>query len=177
MRKVIIWSLFLAVFACACATTGKQQETASIWTYEKDAIMLNFKSDRKLNLRNRKPQNLALCVYQLKNTEAFNKLAGDEVGLRELQECEVFDLSMAEGTRIIAKPGQDVTMTIDRAEGARYVAVVAGYPTVERGRIARLYQIPALPEKVMFWNSRTLKPKSVRIDLILGATQLQDPGR
>ena len=84
---------------------------------------------------------------------------------------------MAECKRIIAKPGQDVTMMIDRAEGAQYVAVVAGYPTVERGRIARLYQIPALPEKVLFWNSKTLKPRSVRIDLILGASQLQDPGR
>ena len=52
MRKVLIWSLLLAVLASACATTGKQQETAFIWTYEKDAIMLNFKSDRKLNLRN-----------------------------------------------------------------------------------------------------------------------------
>ena len=95
------------------------------------------------------PQNLALCVYQLKDITAFNKLAGDEVGLKELQECEVFDLSMAESKRIVAKPGQDITMMIDRVEGAQYVAVVAGYTTVERSGIARLYQIPALPEKVL----------------------------
>lgn len=175
MKNILIGCLFLAVFACA--TTGKQQEPASIWTYEKDAIMLNFKSDKKLNLRNRKPQNLALCVYQLNDITAFNRLAGDEVGLKELQECEVFDLSMAESKRIIAKPGQDVTMMIDRVEGAQYVAVVAGYPTVERGRVARLYQIPALPEKAMFWNGKTLKPRPIQIDLILGASRLQDPGR
>jgi len=175
MKRLFIGSLILAACLCACATTGKKQEPVSIWTYEKDAITLAFKSDKKLNLRNKKPHTLLVCVYQLKDPTAFNVLSNDQTGLKELLECEVFDLSMAESKRIIVNPGNDVTVNLDRAEGAQYVAVVAGYYAVERKQVVRLYQIPALPEKVLFWKTKTLKPRPIQINLILGASQLLDP--
>jgi len=175
MKKIFIGSLLVAAFVCACATAGKQHEPVSIWTYEKDAITLNFKTDKKLNLRNRKPHTLLVCVYQLKNTTAFSKLTGDQTGLKELLECEVFDLSMAESKRIIVNPGDDVNMKLDRAEGVHYVAVVAGYYTIEKNQIVRLYEIPALPEKILFWKTKNLKPRPIQINLVLGASQLQDP--
>lgn len=175
MKKLFIGSLILAAFICGCATTGKKQETESIWTFEKDAITLTFKTDKKLNLRNKKPHTLLVCVYQLKDTTAFNVLSNDPTGLKELLECEVFDLSMATSKRIIVNPGNDVTVNLDRAQGARYVGVVAGYYTVEKNQIVRLYQIPALPEKVLFWKTKNLKPRPTQINLILGASQLQDP--
>jgi len=177
MKRLFIGVLILAAFVCGCATTGKRQETESIWTYEKDAITLAFKSDKKLNLRNKKPHTLSVCVYQLRDTTAFNVLSNDQTGLRELLECEVFDLSMVASRRIIVNPGDDVTVNLDRAQGARYVGIVAGYYTVEKDQIVRLYQIPAVPEKVLFWKTKTLKPRPVRISLILGASQLQDPKR
>ncbi|MEN6473295.1 MAG: type VI secretion system lipoprotein TssJ [Syntrophaceae bacterium] len=175
MKKVCTGSLLVAVLVCACATTGKHQEPVSIWTYEKDAITLNFKTDKKLNLRNKKPHTLLVCVYQLKDPTAFNLLTRDQSGLKELLECELIDLSMVASKRIIVNPGNDVDMKLDRAEGARYVGVVAGYYTVEKGQIVRLYEIPALPEKRLFWKTKTLKPRSILINLILGASQLQDP--
>lgn len=175
MKNLIISSLLVTLLVCGCATTAKEQKQASIWTFEKDAIVLNFKAEKQLNLKNKKPRTLMVCVYQLKNTTAFNKLTSDQTGLQELQECQVFDLSMAESTRIVVNPGQDVNMRLDRAEDAQYIAVVAGYSMVDKSRIVRLYQIPTLREKKLFWRSKTLKPSPVQIKLTLGASQLQDP--
>jgi type VI secretion system VasD/TssJ family lipoprotein len=175
MKKIFIGSFLLAILVCACATTAKEQKSANIWAFEKDAITLDLKTDKKLNLRNKKPHTVLVCVYQLKHPTAFNKLTRDQTGLQELLECQVFDPSMVASTRIIVNPGQDINMKLDRAEGTQFVALVAGYYTVDKNKIVRLYQIPALPKKYLFWRGKTLKPNPISITLILGASQLDDP--
>jgi type VI secretion system VasD/TssJ family lipoprotein len=175
MKKVFIGGLLSTVLICACATMDNQNKPVSVWTYEKDAITLKFKTDKKLNLWKRKPHTLPVCIYQLKDTTAFNKLTCDQTGLKELLECEVFDLSMAASKRIIVKPGDNVGIKLDRVEDARYVAVVAGYYTVAKEGIVRLYEIPAEPEKKPFWHGKTRRPLPVLINLVLGPSQLQDP--
>jgi predicted component of type VI protein secretion system len=48
---------------------------------------------------------------------------------------------------MIIQPGQDINMTLDRAEGARYVAIVAGYYILEKDRMVKMVEIPELSRK------------------------------
>ena len=73
------------------------------------------------------PHPLHSCVYQLKDLNAFIKLTGYSDGLRELLDyrCATFDASAAAPMDI--QPEQELTLTLDRAEGVKYVAIAAGY--------------------------------------------------
>ena len=96
------------------------------WTFEKDALEINLKADPKLNFDEGVPHTLLVCLYQLKDPNTFNQLSEDTDGIYKLLECGLFDSSVATAKRIILRPGKDDQVKLDRAEGAKYVAVVAG---------------------------------------------------
>jgi predicted component of type VI protein secretion system len=74
---------------------------------------------------------------------------------------------------MIVQPGQDINMTLDRAEGARYVAFVAGYYILEKERMVKMVTIPEFVEKKgLIKRSKTRKPAPMTIDLILGPQQI-----
>jgi len=175
MKKMLWLCCVLFFFVCSCATPSAKSGTAAQWEYEKDAITLNLKADKLLNLKDRKPHSLALCVYQLKNPNAFTQLAGDRGGIYQLLQCQIFDPSVAVSKQLFVTPGKDVNTSLDRAEGARYVAVVAGYYGVDKDKIVRLYKIPEITKRKGLLLTKTVKPGKLAIILTLGALQIQDP--
>lgn len=141
----------------ACATTE--------WKYEKDAIRLHLVSDPNLNLFGGSPHTLLLCVYHLRDPNGFNQVRDEKDGLVKLLECTRFDPSVTYAKRIIVQPGQETTETLDRAEGARYVAVVAGYSQLQKEQVTRFYEIPV--------GSISRSPQRLDIDLYLGPQEIQ----
>jgi type VI secretion system VasD/TssJ family lipoprotein len=164
--------LFCAVFllaACASQPLAPPQ-----WTYEKDAVRLNLKSDPKLNLDRGVPHTLVLSIYQLRDPNTFNRLSDNTDGIYQLLKGEVFDNSAASAKRIIVHPGQDSTVLLDRAEGAKYVGVAAGYYNLDKNRMIRLYEIPVVVEsKGLIRKTRTNKPAPLVIELNLGPTEIR----
>jgi type VI secretion system VasD/TssJ family lipoprotein len=167
--------VFLSVlWSCASQPVAPPSE----WRYEQGAIHLNLQADFQLNLYEGQPHTLLVCVYQLRDPNAFNQLTEDEDGLYKLLECSRFDSSVVNSKRLFIQPGQTLTDTLDRAEGARYVAVVAGYYLVRKESLVRLYKIPWFVEKKGFLRrSKVSKPGPLKIDLVLGSEQIQDSGR
>jgi len=111
--------------------------------YEKGAIKLTLTADPKLNLYQGNYHTLLLCLYELKDPNAFNQLVDEADGFARLMECSRFDPSVAYVKRVILQPGSRVKEELDRAEGAKYLALVAGYFEVQKERPLRLYRIPA----------------------------------
>lgn len=173
MKRVFFVCLSLVPFLWACASTPQSVK----WEYEKDAIELNLKADKLLNFKDKKAHALVICVYQLVSPNAFEQLAGSRDGLYRLLECQVFDpASVAVSKQIVANPGKDMVVRLDRAEGARYVALVAGYYAIDRTKITRLYKIPEVSERSGFlWLRKTYKPGPLVVDLVLGSRELQNP--
>lgn len=167
-RLLIIGSLAVVLSACAA-----QPVPPPDWTYEKDAILIEMKADPKLNFDEGVPHTLLVCLYQLKDPNSFNQLSEDTDGIYKLLECSLFDASVATAKRIIVRPGQDVNINLDRAEGAKYVAVVAGYYTLEKARMVRLYDIPVIIEKKGFIKTTKISlPEKLNISIQLGPTQI-----
>ena len=173
MRRLTFTSslLLLLFLLWSCAT--KQLPPPEL-EFAKDAIKIHVKADPKLNLSDGKPHTLLVCVYQLNDPNGFNQLAGDEDGLYRLLECSLFDASVAGAKRLIIQPGQNATVNFDRAKGARYVAVAAGYYLIEKERMVRLYDIPVLIEKKgIIKRTKIKKLGPLEIDLKLGPQQIQ----
>lgn len=151
-----------------------KQLPAPEFGYEEDAIKIHVKADPQLNLSDGKPHTLLACIYQLKDPNAFNQLAGDQEGLYRLLECSLFDASVVGAKKLIVQPGQNTTFNLDRAQGTAYVGVAAGYYLIERDRIVRLYEIPVVIEKKgIVRRTKRQKLETLEIDLKLGPQQIQ----
>ena len=173
MRRATVVLSWLAVVFLVWSCAAKQLAPPES-VYEKDAIKIHVKADRQLNLSEGRPHTLVVCVYQLKDPNGLNQLAGDEDGLYKLLECGLFDSTVAGAKRLIVQPGQDITFKLDRAQGARYVAVAAGYYRIEKERIVRVFEIPVVIEKKGFIKRSKLKKLgTLEIDLMLGPQQIK----
>ncbi len=157
-KMILLFMAGLAFLAVSCATTVQAP-------YKQDAITLRLKSSNELNLYNGKAHTLLLCVYQLKDPNAFNQLLDERDGVSRLLECRRFDPSVTGSRRLIINPGREITRTLDRAEGTKYVGVAAGYYDMEPGGMVRLYRIPV--------NMFTKSLKELKIRLFLGPHKIE----
>ena len=178
LKLVLILAMALLVLSCASQKESRSAATSELqpedWRYEKDAIRLVFKADPKLNFREGVPHTLHLCIYQLRDPNAFNQLASDQEGLYLLLGCSTFDASVTSFKGESIQPGQDLTMTLDRAEGSKYVGIAAGYYQIERERTIRLVDIPIeIRSKGFLGWTKYAVPGVLKLDVTLGAQQIE----
>jgi len=146
------------------------------WVYETDAIHVHIKADSQLNLFQKTPHALVMCIYQLSSPNAFQELTENEEGMSKLLECSHFDDSVASSRNIVIQPGKDLTKSLDRAEGAQYIAIVAGYYVLRKEQATRFLQIPVIEEIEASSGMKKLKPGPMTIDLFMGPHGIQEIG-
>ncbi len=161
---------FLTILSCASAPVLPPE-----WRYEKEAVKITFQADPQLNLYNNMAHTLELCIYQLKDPNGFNQLTETEDGLYKLLEGGMFDASVANFRRLNISPGQSMPVTMDRAEGARYIGIAAGYATIQKNLITRLIGIPVIvaEEGGGFSKQKISKPEIIHLILRLGPHQIE----
>ncbi|MGV8074542.1 MAG: type VI secretion lipoprotein TssJ [Syntrophobacteraceae bacterium] len=145
--------------------------------YTEKFITLHLQADPQLNLYSGSSHALHLCVYQLTDPNAFIQLSENEMGIGKLLGCDRVDAGpivqgAAMGRKFIVQPGEDQRFELDRAEGAKYVGVVAGYYNLQKRRTVRLYTIPTSEEREQ--GMVVIKQKPLRINLFLGPQALED---
>ncbi len=146
-------------------------------TYTEKFISVHLKADSQLNLYGGGSHALHLCVYQLGDPNAFNQLSENEMGIGKLLACDRVDAGpavpgVAIAKKLIVQPGEDQTFELDRAEGAKYVGVVAGYYQLQKRQVTRLYPIPTTEAREQ--GMIVIKQKPLKINLFLGPQSLQD---
>ena len=136
------------------------------YEYEKDAIVLHLKGDPNLNLFEKRPHTLLVCVYQLRDPNALNQVLQDAEDVSKLLECARFDPSIVNTKKLILQPGKEITESLDRAEGARYIGIVAGYYNLDKQRASRIIPVPV---GGMFGK----KAAKMDLDVFLGPDEIQ----
>jgi type VI secretion system VasD/TssJ family lipoprotein len=137
-------------------------------SYAPNAIGLVLRADPQLNLYDGIHHALNLCVYQLKDPNAFTQLSNEKDGLQLILSCGTFDPSVTNFTAIVLQHGQVLSQTLDRAEGTRWVGLAASYYTLDKERIIRLLPIPVEVKRKgwAFWNKyQVLAPLNLEIEL------------
>ena len=171
MKKytTLIISLLLAFGLCSCAS---QPLAPPELTYEEKAVKIHVTADPQLNLSAGRPHTLLVCVYQLRDPNAFNQFTGDQDGLYQLLECKPFDASVAASKKLFVQPETEMTYNLDRGQGVRYVGVVAGYYLLDKDKMVRLYDIPVVMEKKGFSGTKKQKLNILKVDLNLGPQRI-----
>lgn len=165
---LILCGLWILV-ACSGGKNAPLTPPPEAWKYEEEAITLNLKASPELNLYEETAHTLYLCVYQLSNPNTYKLLSQDEAGLTKLLSCQRLDSTVASFQSVVLQPGEKKTLLLDRAEGAKYVAVVAGYYQLTPGKVTRLFEIPVIIEKKGLIKKKILtKPGTLKVELLLG---------
>ncbi|HBG06208.1 MAG: type VI secretion system-associated lipoprotein [Geobacteraceae bacterium GWC2_58_44] len=165
--------LFAASLLAACSSSTPLVKQPPEWGYEKDAIQLHLVSDPQLNLYQKKPHSLIVCLYHLREPNGFKQLINEKDGLPRLLECSRFDPSVTYSRRLVVQPNQELTEALDRTDGAKFVGIVAGYYTLRKESSARLFSVPVTEVK----NGSTLVQKTAKlnIDLYLDRQEIKQP--
>ena len=131
--------IILMLLLTGCFLFKKDKTLPKEVVYTKSAIEVNLTADPMLNLYQNKAHALLLCIYELKDPNAFNQLLDEPGGPAKLMECNRFDPTVVYAKRLVIQPGEQKNEVMDRAEGSRYLAVSAGYYNMEKTGSARLY--------------------------------------
>lgn len=184
MKQCIQLSCLLSavLILCACGTKSIQDSSESApavqQAYEERDIRIYLTADAELNLYNDIPHTLFVCIYQLSDLNRFDLLSGDLDGLYEILECSSFDSSIKSTKRLFLNPGEKITIFMDRVAETEFVAVVAGYSSLEKEKIIRCFDIPMVAEKTgAFSRTKTTKPGRLDIELALGTQQIDTPSQ
>jgi len=135
---------------------------------------MHVKADNKLNLYNDKAHTLYMCFYQLREVTKFDQLTQDPSGIRQLLECRLFDDSVASASSKVIHAGENFMLTLDRAEKAQHIALVAGYSsdlTADRVVKRHRYQVHKT-KKGFFKKKYQCEPCELDVEVSLGPNQI-----
>jgi len=172
----LIFSLMVAVLAsCGSKTVSPPPKPEA--SYAEEAIVVHLKADKHLNLFQNSPHALHLCLYQLSNPNSINQYSSDAGGISQLLRCKSFDPSVTMSRKIVMQPGSESTTVMDRAQGSAYLALAAGYYTMDREHAVRLVQIPVVEETTgWFRKTTTRRLGKLEVTFELGPESLKKIG-
>lgn len=132
---------------------AEAQSGSALWAHEKQAISLHIESVKSLNAFDNAPNGLLMKVFQLSNPTAFLNAAKSSAGLKDLLTSKQVNSDYISTERLIILPGNAQELSLDRIEGARYIAIVLAYSNLEQAQVFRLIPIVTIknkqPEKIV----------------------------
>ncbi|AGK49818.1 type VI secretion lipofamily protein [Burkholderia thailandensis MSMB121] len=164
-----------ALTGCATGVTEEQARADVRWDYAPDALRIDIDASPRLNEYLNAPHTLLLAVFQSADAQTFRELADDPDRLRAMLAAGGPAADFIQTTRYVVVPGARVALSIDRAQRARYVGIVAGYYDADGPRAARLFDVPLHIDK-RGWFSSTYRaaPRTLGLRLRLGAQSITD---
>ncbi len=163
------------LFALLATTSCSHKLNKPEWIFEKTSLRMHIRADNKLNLYKNKAHTLYVCFYQLEELNAFDKLTEDSAGIRQLLDCRLFDDSVAAANSKVIHAGEDIVLTLDRAERAQYIAFVTGYSSVlNNERAVRRHQFQVKKSlKSFFKQEYSCEPCEMGIEISLDENQIE----
>ncbi|SEG12853.1 type VI secretion system lipoprotein TssJ [Oceanospirillum linum] len=121
------------------------------WVYEPNAIVLRVNAADQLNSYMGQPHTLSLKVIQLTNPAIVSELRQSPFGLSDLMAAKGKDLSanIVREDILVVAPGSTRQLVLDREQGVRYLALVAGYFEMESKKSVRIIPIPSVQARIL----------------------------
>ncbi len=135
--------------------------------FAQNAVTIKYQADSQLNLVNNRPHSLLLVVYQLSSLNTFNSYAGYKDGVVKLLAGKSFDKSIASVHKEYIEPGSNGSILLNRAEGARYVAVVGGFNDLIPTKCSILVEITTETSRHGIWLTKRTTVNPLTVNLVL----------
>ncbi|MBS3780009.1 MAG: type VI secretion lipoprotein TssJ, partial [Desulfovermiculus sp.] len=95
----------------------------------------------------------------------------------QLLQCSRFDPSVTMTKKVVMQPKTESTLVLDRAQGTRYVGIVAGYSNLDMNEAVDLMEIPVIEETTGWIRKQTTRRLGkLERTIVLGPTGIQTAG-
>lgn len=162
----VVMVLLISGFFAAC--TPARKSGGEDLSYVKDAIRVSLSATTDLNFYNNQSHTVVLIFYQLSEPNIFNQMLESPDGIVKLLEAKPFDASDLSRRSVVVQPGEFREVIMDRVQGARYIAAIAGYYSLKGPQISRVIPIKVESFKSFFWRKIDSAPK-MQVNLRLGS--------
>ena len=157
--------IVLLLSACSSEHPAVNQ---SVWTYQPDAIQVDYSAVPQLNVSDNQPHTLLMAVVQTSDLQNIQSYLQTPEGVSLLLEKNN-DLAQAQNyyiTKVFVNPyDQNRTLNITRMAGMQSVVIVAGYNQLNPMQVVKIFNIPL--KRKLFWGEHY--PAKIRINVTLGA--------
>ena len=158
--------LTFVAFIQACQSSPGQND-GLVLNYVKDAINIWIAATPDLNFYNNQPHAVVLTFYELSQPNIFNQMLESREGMAQLVTGGEFDKTVLSHRSVVIQPGEFRQLLMDRVDGARYLAVVAGYYDSKLRSNSETYPIQLYKSITFFWRNMDKNPKML-VNIRLG---------
>lgn len=113
-----------------------------VWAFSPNAIRVFIDATLDANAVGNDSHAVSLYLYQAADKEALVQKAKTRKGLQELLEGRSAPPETVSMTHLYIQPGHQSIFLLDRAEGAKFFAVVAGFDSLEPAACFAVTPIP-----------------------------------
>jgi type VI secretion system VasD/TssJ family lipoprotein len=174
--SIALFALLLA--GCSSVDPKKVALAEMKWNLAPHDIQIAFKADRDLNLHDGSPHTILFAVVQAADANTFLSQLASPASIGHLLETGQGGALVLSFNRFVVSPGQEDTLSLDRAQNAQYVGVIAGYYNLTPPNVARLFVVPVVIQK-HGWISKTYtaSPEPLEVSLLLGPKEIAEAKR
>lgn len=141
IKKISI--ILYALMVGSCATEPTELVVAEEdWVYEIRAINLVVKAPADLNTVRGRPHSMAIGIFQMSDPNTFVGLSATQLGAIELLQKGEVDDTIVNFQQINIRPGEQKKISINRAQTAKYIGVIAGYFQLNIKTDIKVFDIP-----------------------------------
>jgi len=173
MRRTLGWLITAALLA-SCAAAPKSEAPDAPLPFKKDGIRLDVKAGPDLNTYNEQSHTLVMVVFQLEDPNKFNQLLQDPNGVAKLFDPAGFEGGALGRKQLVVQPGEESKVYLDRAKGARYLGLVAGYYRTDSKTSGRLLPLKILRSTSFMAAKGQPEPAESLVKLNLGREGITD---
>ncbi|EFC0649952.1 type VI secretion lipoprotein TssJ [Escherichia coli] len=149
--------LIAVVFITACPDKYSEQDKMQAINnvdapFGAGLLTFQISPDTQLNSLNELSNSCALLFLQASGKKTLQDLMNNPVLIRQFFSGSGKVDGILKVDKYIAMPGQEITLHIDRSEGAKYIGVIAGYYPFPGKQHMLLLDIPVDVVEEGWWN-------------------------
>jgi len=141
IKIIALTPILVMLMSCASEPTELVVEEEE-WVYEIRAINLVVKAPSDLNSVRGRPHSLALGIFQMNDPNTFRGLSVTQTGAVELLQKGEVDDTVVNFQLVNIRPGEQKKLSINRAQTAKYIGVIAGYFKINPKTDVQIFPIP-----------------------------------
>mgnify|MGYP000642283202 FL=1 len=173
VKELLLITMVLPFFITACSDKYSAPHKIQALNHAHTPIragMLTFQisPDTQLNSLNEISNSCALLFLQSSGKKTLQDLMNNPALIKQFFSGSGKADGILKVDKYIAMPGQEITLHIDRSEGAKYVGVIAGYYPFPGKQHMLLLDIPVDVVEEGWWNKSlhaSLSPLSKNISM------------
>jgi type VI secretion system VasD/TssJ family lipoprotein len=152
-----VWCCALLFLLTACAGSAPAPEPN--WARAEKGIELTFRADPQVNFYEGQPHTVTICVFQLGESSAFQKLLTYPSGVQKMLSANSDLPPSLASDRFYLEPGETSQKIYDRVEGAKWIVIVAGYFSAPPDKAAIMKKIDYEVERSwLFFDKKAVIP-------------------